>query len=431
MVAVAIATGLITLYVERHSGGATGAEYAVPFVDRVLISGRSFWFYLGKFLLPYPLIFIYDRWTVDARQAVQWLYPAAAVAFLSLLYAGRHRIGKGVFVAAVHFYLGTSALIVIVVLYMTRFSYVSDHWQYFGMWSAAAIAGAGAASLLSRAGKTRRAAAIAAVAFGVSLLGAATRHQTAQYRNRELLYRATLARNPRCWMASYNLAVALIGSGRHDEARALLDETLRLKPDNAEAHLDLGNELLAAGEPEAAIVHLNEAKRLVPAYTAKAEFNIADGLSGRGDLAGTIEHLRAAVQFDPRFAEAQSNLGYALALNGRFAEAIEHDRQALSIRPDFPEARANLEAARAALHKSCLAAMGAGRTDEAIGCFRQELAIDPNVAEVHNDLGVALAGANQLAEALDQFREAVRLAPESKSARENLERASAAASIRR
>jgi tetratricopeptide (TPR) repeat protein len=189
--------------------------------------------------------------------------------------------------------------------------------------------------------------------------------------------------------------------------------------------------LLASGEPEAAIVHLNEAKRLVPAYTAKAEFNIADGLSGRGDLAGTIEHLRAAVQFDPRFAEAQSNLGYALALNGRFAEAIEHDRQALSIRPDFPEARANLEAARAALHKSCLAAMGAGRTDEAIGCFRQELAIDPSVAEVHNDLGVALAGANHLAEALEQFREAVRLAPESKSARENLERASAAASIRR
>src|ERR1700677_1473057 len=83
MLGISVGMGAFTIYIERHAGGASGADFTIGFLDRVLISGRSFWFYLGKLVWPHWLTFIYPRWTVDAGQWWQWLYPAATLAVLS------------------------------------------------------------------------------------------------------------------------------------------------------------------------------------------------------------------------------------------------------------------------------------------------------------------------------------------------------------
>ena len=61
MVGVALLMGEVTFYVERHTG-ATGKAYSLGLLERVLISGRSFWFYLGKLFFPHRLTFIYEHW---------------------------------------------------------------------------------------------------------------------------------------------------------------------------------------------------------------------------------------------------------------------------------------------------------------------------------------------------------------------------------
>ena len=40
-------------------------------VERVLLAGRVFWFYLGKLVWPVELIFHYPRWTVDDDQRME------------------------------------------------------------------------------------------------------------------------------------------------------------------------------------------------------------------------------------------------------------------------------------------------------------------------------------------------------------------------
>ena len=416
MVICALATGFITLYVEHHSGGAVGPQFAIPYVERVLISGRSFWFYLGKLCVPYPLIFIYERFTIDAKDAAQWLYPAATAALLVGLYALRHRIGKGAFVAAAHFYLGTSALIFVVVTYMTRFTFVADHWQYFGAMSAAALGGVGAFRLVSRATGAGRVAAVAVVALGLTTLGAATRHQTADYRDAETLYRATLARNPRCWMACYNLAAIMTRTGRNGEAMALLEEALRLRPNYGEAHLNLGIALATAGQPDAAIEQFTEAMRAVPELGAKAQFNIGNVLTGTGRIDAAVGHYEDALRLDRTAADVHNNLANALFRLGRFPEAIGHYQQALRIKPDLAEARTNVR-------RMCLTLAAGEPSAEAIDCFRNALELDPGSADAHNDLGVALARAKRVPEAREQFQEAVRIQPDFEEARDNLERA--------
>ncbi len=143
MIAIVVLMGQVTFYVEHHSGGATGQQFNIDWIHRVLISGRSFWFYLGKLFFPRQLTFIYPRWNVDPGVWWQWLFPLATAGALMGVWLLRKRIGKGFFAAMLHFYIGTSFLIFIVVLFMTQFSFVSDHWQYFGCMSVIALLAAG------------------------------------------------------------------------------------------------------------------------------------------------------------------------------------------------------------------------------------------------------------------------------------------------
>ena len=106
------------------------------------MSGRSFWFYLGKLFYPHPLVFIYPRWQIDPHALTAYAYPIATAGVLIVCWMLRSRLGRGWFAGLIHFYVGTSLLILLVVLYMTRYTFVSDHWQYFGCMSILAIVAA-------------------------------------------------------------------------------------------------------------------------------------------------------------------------------------------------------------------------------------------------------------------------------------------------
>ncbi len=68
----------------------------------------------------------------------------------------------------------------------------------------------------------------------------------------EAAYRAALKVNPDDAVAHYNLGTTLATQGRLDEAVAQLRAAIRLKPDDAEAHGNLGNALTAQGNLEEA-----------------------------------------------------------------------------------------------------------------------------------------------------------------------------------
>ena len=64
-----------------------------------------------------------------------------------------------------------------------------------------------------------------------------------------------------------------------------------------------------------------------------------------------------------------------------------------------------------------------GQADEAITHFRKVLEITPDCAEIHFNLGVALASRGQVDEAATHFRKALEIRPDFEDARRNLEAA--------
>jgi tetratricopeptide (TPR) repeat protein len=177
-------------------------------------------------------------------------------------------------------------------------------------------------------------------------------------------------------------------------------DTVRKRPLNAGAHLNLGAALLEAGRTQEAREHTERAARLNPG-SAEAKNNLGCMLARQGELDAALGYLQEAARVDPGYAEAQYNLGNVLYQAGRFSEAATHYRRALDLRPDYVDARRNLGQAL----------QTTGRLEEAAACFRQVLQCSPKDAQTHNALGMVLLGAGRLTEALASFRAAARLDP--------------------
>jgi tetratricopeptide (TPR) repeat protein len=118
-------------------------------------------------------------------------------------------------------------------------------------------------------------------------------------------------------------------------------EAVRLKPDLAEAHTNLGNALHARGQLAEAMTEYREAIRLKPDL-AEAHTNLGTELAREGKLDEAIAEFRAAIRGRRDFVGGHYNLGTALRHQGMLAEAMAAYRQAIRFKPDFAEAHCEL-----------------------------------------------------------------------------------------
>ena len=149
-------------------------------------------------------------------------------------------------------------------VYFFRYSFVSDHFQYLASMGPLALAGAGIVTAVEKIGVHRLAIQAASTLVILSILGALSFHQSAKYHDVITLYQATLAQNPGCWMAEYNLGLALKNQGQLDHAIAHYRRAINIWPDYVEAHYNLGVALQARGSLEGAMASYARALALKP-----------------------------------------------------------------------------------------------------------------------------------------------------------------------
>src|ERR1700751_3025183 len=121
--------GLFTAWVEQSQIGAEGADFNYTAVERILIAGRVIWFYLGKFLWPLDLMFVYHRWEVSQTVWWQYLYPAAVLLLVGLL-AWLSRRWRAPLAAFLFYVVTLFPVLGFLNVYPFRDSLVADHFQY-------------------------------------------------------------------------------------------------------------------------------------------------------------------------------------------------------------------------------------------------------------------------------------------------------------
>jgi len=196
-----------------------------------------------------------------------------------------------------------------------------------------------------------------------------------------------------------------------DRAVAAGRAAIRLKPDSAGAHSDLGNALSDQGNIEEAIAVYREAIRLRP-DSAVARSNLGVVLSDeKHKTDAAIAEFRAAIRLEPGYALVHRNLGSTLCDERRdYDGAVAEFREALRLKPDDALAH----------HYLGNALNGRGKPDDAIAEYRAATRPKPDYARAHFALGHALERQGKLDDAIAEYRAAVRLKPDYAEAHCNL-----------
>ncbi len=214
----------------------------------------------------------------------------------------------------------------------------------------------------------------------------------------------SLRLNPNSAEAHKNLGIAQLAKGQPSLAIEQFREALRLEPGNPEILNTLANALLAAGRPQQAVQYYREALQS-NLDSAEAHYNLANLLVGAGELEEATDHYRQALLLKSDYGEAEGNLGSALVQLGRVPEAIGHLERAVRLQSNSSDAHSNLG----------IALFGAGETQEAVAQFQEALKLNPKNVAAHFNLGIALSQANRFQEAADQFEQSLQLAPDNLS----------------
>jgi tetratricopeptide (TPR) repeat protein len=344
-----IALAAHTAWLERTVVAASGKEWSLSVADRFVLAGRTFLFYSQKFLIPLDLSFFYERWTVSARVLVQWLPALAALALVVLAWRFRVRLGRGPLAFLLLFGGVLFPAMGFFNVYAMRYSWVADHFAYQAVAVASAGLACGAAALLAKAPSLGRRTGAALGAAGLVTLGLLTFRQARIYEGEETLWKDTLSKNPSCFSCETNYGFWLVNAGRAAEGALHFEASLRLKPDNVPALLNLGRAAEQRGSLGEAASRLRAAYAIDPRDPAVL-VNLATVEVKLGRTAEAISLYEEALRLGTADAHlAHNGLGVAFMRQGRVAEAAGQFREALRLRPDYDFARANLERALAAL----------------------------------------------------------------------------------
>jgi tetratricopeptide (TPR) repeat protein len=136
-----------------------------------------------------------------------------------------------------------------------------------------------------------------------------------------------------------------VHTARLDEARAALEEALRIDSQNPAANRTMGLLCMRLNDPGRAEKYLSVAASLDPGsflvhyYLGQAAFE----RSGRPQIDEAEAHLRRAIEINPQFAAACLMLSSVLAMKGtNLVEALEFATRAAELEPGVPGHHLNL-----------------------------------------------------------------------------------------
>jgi tetratricopeptide (TPR) repeat protein len=341
-IAMAVASSIVTFLVQR-AGRAVGSIEQYPLAARLGNAVLSYGAYLRRTLLPTDLAVFYPH----PGAHLPWGSVAAAAAVVAALCAaavGLRRRAPWFFVGWFWF-LGT--LVPTLGLVQVGEQALADRYTYVPLVGVFVAAVWGVAEAMGTAAHParRRGAPGIAVPPVAACAAATLGRELPAWRDGEALWNRALAVTRGNDTAMLNLSALYIDRGRLPEAEALLREAVRLRPDVAMNHGNLGLVLTRLGRGEEAAEHLRRALAINPAYP-EAHSNLGFWLAARGRNEEAVTHFREAIRLKPDYVEPWYNWGTVLAGLGQWEEASAKLERALALKPEYGEAHANLAAVR-------------------------------------------------------------------------------------
>ncbi|MBS0264059.1 MAG: tetratricopeptide repeat protein [Planctomycetes bacterium] len=171
------------------------------------------------------------------------------------------------------------------------------------------------------------------------------------------------------------------------------------------------DEAIRKGDLNTAVKFLQQVIRERPDLS-RPRLNLGQVLQFQGKTAEAVEVFQEAVREFPQEALAQFSLGTALEMSGQRMAAAEAYRAALRLKPDYADASFGLGSLLREDHDY----------PGSVAALRQAVSANPGFAPAHVILGLCLDDLGSTDEGIAEIRLAVKLAPQDREAKRQLER---------
>ena len=196
----------------------------------------------------------------------------------------------------------------------------------------------------------------------------------------------------------FRQAEAARREGDYQGAEQIWRQAIEQDPNNAPAHLGLGNRLRDLNKVEEAIAAYEKAIELDPNY-AFAYVGLGNALRVQNQFESAKVQYETAIELNPNLPGVYWNLGNVLLELEQLEEAIAQFRIALKLKSDSVPVYNDLAAAL----------LARGSVEEAIATYQKAVDLDSRYASTYNGLGEALGQNNQLPQAIEAYERAIEL----------------------
>ncbi|WP_082714221.1 tetratricopeptide repeat protein [Geminocystis sp. NIES-3708] len=193
-------------------------------------------------------------------------------------------------------------------------------------------------------------------------------------------------------------AVQLMRFREFDLALSRAKLSVQLSPNQYEPWFVLGTLQIQAGETEAGVKALQEAKRLAP-EDSSVLFSLGNSYFQLGDYDSAVKELQAGLKINKEVPQAYFDLGNAYFKLTKYSEAISSYQKAVKLEKEFWPAINNIG----------LVEYEKGQNNKAVESWRKALSIDKNQAEPMLAVAVALYNQGKKAEAIQLGKEALKI----------------------
>jgi tetratricopeptide (TPR) repeat protein/peroxiredoxin len=157
----------------------------------------------------------------------------------------------------------------------------------------------------------------------------------------EQSFQHVIAAKPDDAEAHYNLGTLYLRRNSATEAQQYLEQAVNLRPYYPEAWNNLGMLAAQAGKTDEAIRNFQHSLQQRPSY-ATALLNLGNLYRRQGNLEQSEDLLKHALESEPENSEANYSLGMLYARGNQGEKAIQYLVRAIKLRPDYSDALNNL-----------------------------------------------------------------------------------------
>lgn len=371
-----ILSSVITYYAQQK-GEAVAPLDVIPMAERITNAIAAYVGYIGKAVYPVHLACLYPH-----PGMLPWWKVAGSgllIAAISAAAFGSARKHPYVIVGWL-WYLGT--LVPVIGIVQVGSQAMADRYTYVPVVGLFLIIVWGVPELFKKWGYGKKALAVGSV-VALCVLMLLARQQAGYWKNSITLFERALEVTNDNYTMHYNLANVLArdDQGAVDDEAAVRHylETLRIKPNFADAHNNLANLYMVKGRLDAAIEQYVKVLEIDPGYEG-VHYNLGIAAFRQGRAREAADHFKLALQAMTDNAEAYFLYGNALYQAGDADEAIRAYRRAIHLRPDYVEAYCNLG----------VTLFQKGDAAGAVAAFNDALRFQPDHAQARSYLKKAL-----------------------------------------